>query len=84
MAESVELSPRQLTALDAVYHATSDNPATAKMVAEAIEPGSDARGAAQTLRRMPEFVTRQEDGTYKLTRKGKNLVQKSHAAGESE
>lgn len=70
--EQPEFSARQITALTAV----GNGALTAREVAEAIEPGSDARGAAQTLRRLsPDFVEKGEDG-YKLTRKGKNVVRK--------
>lgn len=79
-----EFSPRQISALTGVSLGTSESPATAKTVAEAIEPGSDARGAAQTLRRLaPDYVVRQEDGSYKLTRKGANVVKK-HSTSPSE
>ena len=55
----MEFSPRQATALKYVAEHGGCN---AKNVAEAIEPGSDARGAAQTLRTLTreEYVTRSD------------------------
>lgn len=79
MPDAPEFSDRQLTALRAVRD--GEDPVTAKTVAEAIEPGSDSRGAAQTLRRMVEHVVRDaETGAYKLTRKGINLLKKHDGA----
>ena len=78
MAESTpapEFTERQIT----VLRALSGGPQTAKAVAEAIESGSDSRGAAQTMRRMPELIERNADGEYKLTRKGQNAVKKLSA-----
>lgn len=78
MAESTpqpEFSPRQVTVLNAL----SSGPKTAKEVAEAIEPNSDSRGAAQTMRRMPELIERNDEGAYKLTRKGTNAIKRLSA-----
>lgn len=67
------LTERQTAALIAVR----DNPAaTAKEVAEAITPGSDPRGAAQTLRHMPDFVKRYDTGIYYLTDQGRAELEK--------
>lgn len=35
----------------------------------------DARGAAQTARRMPEYVSRTDGGNYNLTALGKRVAQ---------
>lgn len=67
-----ELTDRQRTAIKAV----KDNPGCkAKTVAEAIEPDSDARGAAQTLRRLTLYVTRNDDGGYYVTPFGAGVVE---------
>lgn len=67
-----EYNDRQIAAILHVH----DHPGcTAKDIAEAIEPGSDARGAAQTVRRI-DFVERSADGTYALTAEGKRAARK--------
>jgi hypothetical protein len=56
-------NPRQSTA----YEFVKSHPGcTAREVAEAIEPGSDPRGAGQTLRALANagYVTRRDDATY--------------------
>lgn len=81
MASTVELSPRATTAIVSLL----SGPKTAKEVAEAIEPGSDSRGAAQTLRRLtvePAYVVRNEDGTYKLTKSGRARATRVQKSGE--
>lgn len=83
MPSAVELSDRASAALTFL---ASNGPSTAKEVAEAIQPGSDSRGAAQTLRRLtsdPAHVTRNEGGCYKLTRSGKNAAQRIVTSNES-
>ncbi len=83
---AVELSPRATTALLTVK---SEGPCTAKSVAEAIQPGSDSRGAAQTLRRLiadTGYVEKTDKGCYKITAKGRSAasrILKSMEAGES-
>lgn len=70
---AVEFNPRQIAALKFL----SENPgAAARDVAQAIEPGSDARGAAQTLRFLGDYIVRDTEGGYTLTRKGKNAAAK--------
>ncbi len=71
------LTDRQWTALLAI--SDRDGAATAREVAFDIEPGSDSRGAGQTLRRMPEYVERQKDGRWKLTRRGRDKVRHTRA-----
>lgn len=65
----MEFSPRQITALSYVV---GNGGCTAKDVAEAIQPGSDSRGAAQTLRTLTRegFVTRSDEATYVATASG--------------
>lgn len=62
------MSDRQNVALNYV----NSNPGcAAKDVAEAIEPGSDARGAGQTLRALTRAALISKDGTsYRITQKG--------------
>lgn len=63
-----ELSDRQVTVIKHV----GDNPGcNAKSIAKAIEPGSDARGAAQTARRLPQYISRDDKGAYTLTSVGR-------------
>jgi Mn-dependent DtxR family transcriptional regulator len=71
----MEFSPRQIVALTYVVQ---HGGCTAKDVAEAIEPGSDSRGAAQTLRTLSrdELVDRSEDATYTATAKGRHAASK--------
>jgi hypothetical protein len=84
---AVELSPRAVTALMTVKNS---GPCTASVVAEAIQPGSDSRGAAQTLRRLiadTGYVERNDKGCYKITSKGRayvNRLQKSQGSAEPE
>lgn len=83
---AVELSPRATTALLTVKNS---GPCTAAVVAEAIQPGSDSRGAAQTLRRLiadTGYVEKNDKGCYKITAKGRSAatrILKSQEAGES-
>lgn len=70
----MEFSHRQVTALKYVV---GHGGCTAKDVANAIEPDSDSRGAAQTLRTLTreDLVTRSEDATYTATAKGSRAAQ---------
>lgn len=60
----VELTPRQA---DALTYVRNNPGCTARDVAEAIEPGSDPRGAGQTLRSLATrgLVVRSDDATYR-------------------
>lgn len=84
---TVELSDRATTAL---LYVKNNGPCDAKAVAEAIQPGSDSRGAAQTLRRLiadTGYVERTDKSCYKITAKGRsaaNRIQKTQEAGTSE
>lgn len=81
---AVELSPRQITALLTVKNS---GPCTAAVVAEAIEPGSDSRGAAQTLRRLISdtgYVEKNDKGCYKITAKGRSAANRHAKASESD
>lgn len=71
-----ELSDRQVVVIKHV----GDNPGgDAKSIHEALvaagQDSKDARGAAQTARRLPQYIARDEKGAYTLTSVGR----KKHA-----
>lgn len=70
MPATMEVTDRMQAILFAVKE---HQPCSAATIAEAFSPGSDPRGAAQTIRRMSQWVTRTPEG-YRLTDAGRAKV----------